>query len=68
MLRASAVDRGNAKFKLSLPFKPKRPTALDVVKCNNWKKKKKKKKQSCYNAILNVESHCSSMVKTKIVF
>ena len=60
------MERGNAKRKGILAFRPKTLTPLELVKCNYCNQKKKK--QLCYSAILNVESHCSSMVKTKIVF
>ena len=66
-LRASIAERGNAKPKGILAFRPKMLTPLELVKCN-YCKKKKKKIQLCYSAILNVKSHRSSMVKTKIVF
>ena len=54
----------NAKFKLIETIQPKIPLPLDVVKCNYCKKKI----QLCYNAVLNVELHCSSMVKGILIF
>ena len=37
MIRASAIERANAKYKPILPFRPKIPTPLEVVKCNYCK-------------------------------
>ena len=69
-LRALATEMANAKCKPILPFRPKMPTPLEVVKCNycQKKKEKKEKKKGCYSAILNVESHYISIVKQKTLF
>ena len=53
----------NAKCKPILPFKPKMPIPLEVVKCNYCQKKK-----GCYSAILNVELHYILIVKQKTLF
>ena len=44
LIRALTTERANAKCKPILPFKPKMPTPLEVVKCNYCKKRKKEKK------------------------
>ena len=40
-IRASTTERVIAKCKPILPFRPKMPSSLEVVKCNYCKKKKK---------------------------
>ena len=56
------MERANVKCKLILLFGPKMSTLLDVVKCNYCTIYIYIYIQLCYSAILNVESHCSSIV------
>ena len=54
----------NAKCKHILALRSKIPTPLELVKSNYCKRNL----QLCYSAILNVKSHCNSIVKPKTLF
>ena len=58
------MERGNAKRKGILAFRPKVLTPLELVKCN-YCQKKKKKNQLCYRTENNNKKLCTLIFNNK---